>query len=221
MAGCQPSDLAVKPASARLGVIGGIMALATTLAANLWILLVGPADLCRFGPLAALLFDVGALIVFVLLAAAVGMATGRAVGSVGQATLAGVLFGVIAGVALLLTVPFAPAVTHRLQEVDTLCPQTSAIRGGGGGSFSFSFGPTPPSGVVLPTPPPGFFITPPPVGFESSPFGVAVALPSVIGLLATVVVGTGLAAGTAALGGLIGVASRPRSATSSWTPEGS
>jgi len=54
LAGCQPSDLAVKPASARIGVIGGIMALATTLAANLWILLVGPADLCRFGPLAAL-----------------------------------------------------------------------------------------------------------------------------------------------------------------------
>ena len=196
------------------------MAVATTLAANLWILLVRPADLCRFGPFAALLFDAAALIVFVLLAAAVGTATGRAVGSVGQATLAGLLFGVIAGVALLLTVPFAPAVTHRLQDVNTLCPQTSAIRGGSGGSFSFSFGPTPPPGVVLPTPPPGFFITPP-VGFESSPFGVAVALPSVIGLLATMAVGIGLAAGTAALGGLIGVALRPRSATSSWTPEGS
>ena len=221
MAGCQPSDLAVKPASARIGVIGGIMAVATTLAANLWILLVRPADLCRFGPFAALLFDAAALIVFVLLAAAVGTATGRAVGSVGQATLAGLLFGVIAGVALLLTVPFAPAVTHRLQDVNTLCPQTSAIRGGSGGSFSFSFGPTPPPGVVPPTPPPGFFITPPPIGFESSPSGVAVALPSVIGLLATVAVGIGLAAGTAALGGLIGVALRPRSATSSWTPEGS
>jgi len=211
----------VKPASARIGVIGGIMAVATTLAANLWILLVRPADLCRFGPFAALLFDAAALIVFVLLAAAVGTATGRAVGSVGQATLAGLLFGVIAGVALLLTVPFAPAVTHRLQDVNTLCPQTSAIRGGSGGSFSFSFGPTPPPGVVPPTPPPGFFITPPPIGFESSPSGVAVALPSVIGLLATVAVGIGLAAGTAALGGLIGVALRPRSATSSWTPEGS
>ncbi|TME74993.1 MAG: hypothetical protein E6I46_09445, partial [Chloroflexi bacterium] len=90
------------------------MAVATTLAANLWILLVRPADLCRFGPFGALLFDAAALIVFVLLAAAVGTATGRAVGSVGQATLAGLLFGVIAGVALLLTVPFAPAVTHRL-----------------------------------------------------------------------------------------------------------
>jgi len=211
----------VKPASARIGVIGGIMAVATTLAANLWILLVRPADLCRFGPFAALLFDAAALIVFVLLAAAVGTATGRAVGSVGQATLAGLLFGVIAGVALLLTVPFAPAVTHRLQDVNTLCPQTSAIRGGSGGSFSFSFGPTPPPGVVPPTPPPGFFITPPPIGFESSPSGVAVPLPSVIGLLATVAVGIGLAAGTAALGGLIGVALRPRSATSSWTPEGS
>ena len=197
------------------------MAVATTLAANLWILLVRPADLCRFGPFAALLFDAAALIVFVLLAAAVGTATGRAVGSVGQATLAGLLFGVIAGVALLLTVPFAPAVTHRLQDVNTLCPQTSAIRGGSGGSFSFSFGPTPPPGVVPPTPPPGFFITPPPIGFESSSSGVAVALPSVIGLLATMAVGIGLAAGTAALGGLIGVALRPRSATSSWTPEGS
>src|SRR5205814_7687650 len=115
------------------------------------------ADLCRFGPFGALLFDAAALIVFVLLAAAVGTATGRAVGSVGQATLAGLLFGVIAGVALLLTVPFAPAVTHRLQDVNTLCPQTSAIRGGSRGSFAFSFGLTPPPGVVPPTPPPGFF----------------------------------------------------------------
>src|SRR5438094_9067331 len=85
------------------------MAVATTLAANLWILLVRPADLCRCGPFGALRFDAAALIVFVLLAAAVATATGRAVGSVGQATLAGLLFVVIAGVAVLLKVPLSSA----------------------------------------------------------------------------------------------------------------
>lgn len=208
-----PPTSPLRAASARIAVIGGVIAIATTLAANLSILLLRPADLCHIGPLASLLFEIAAAIVFLLLAAAVGVATGRALGSVAQATLAGVVFGAIAGVALLLIVPFTPAVSLRLQEVNALCPDASAIRGGGSRSFSFSFGPTPPPGVVLPTPPPGFFTTPPPLGFERLPSGIAVVLSAWIGLLVTMAFGIGLAAGAAALAGLVGVATRSRSAS--------
>jgi len=174
----------------RYGVIAGIIAFASTVAANSAITLVRPSDLCRIGPLSIPLLHLGALLVFLLMAAAAGFASGLKTGSVADATLAGVLVGVIAGVALLTQILFLPAVMNRLQELSALCPD--------GGSISF--GPTPPPGFVPPTPPPGAFAPP-----FASPARAAL---QIIGMLFSIAIGTALAAGAAAVAGLVGAAAR-------------
>lgn len=187
------------PAWIRYGLVGGFIAFASTLAANLAITLLRPADLCRAGPVSLLLLSLGAVIILIWMAAAAGYATARRMGSVAHATLSGVLVGFIAGGALLALIPFTSTGTHRLQELSTQCPDA-------GGAFSFGFG-TPPPGVVIPTPPPGFFGSPPPEAF-APPTGPAAAVLLAISVIFTIGVGVGLAAGAAALAGLAGQASR-------------
>jgi len=172
----------------RYGLITGILAFAATLAANLAIIAIRPSDMCRVGPLSLLLLNLGALAVFVWMAASAGFASARAEGSVFPGTLAGLLLGAVSGCALLLMIPFAPAVIHRLADLSTLCP------GGGIGS-----GPTPPPGVSL-TPPPNALAQP----FASSG-GTA---GYVAGLVGTILTGIGLAAGAASLAALVGVSTR-------------
>jgi hypothetical protein len=196
----------------RYGLIAGIMAFPCTLAANLAIMWLRPADLCRVGPLIIPLLSLGALFIFLLMAAAAGFATGRAGSSGPDATLAGLLVGVISGCALVVLLPLIPGVEHRFQELTALCPDTGAFSGGG--SFSFGFGPTPPPGFVMPTPPPEAFFAPPPGGFATPPPGAFVFGPTgVVGLvlqmLLTIVIGLGLAAGSGASAGVVGGATRP------------
>jgi hypothetical protein len=187
------------PPWVRYGLIGGVIAGASTLAGNLAITLQSTADLCRQGPLIIPLLSLGAVIILIGMAAAAGFATTRHLGSVAEATLSGVVVGVIAGCALLALIPFASTATHRLEELTAQCPQGAAFNFGG----SFSFG-TPPPGVVIPTPPPGFFTTSPPPGAFSPPAGFAGAVLAAIGALVTIGFGVGLAAGAAALAGLAG-----------------
>ena len=184
-------------AGVRFGAIAGVIAFASTLGANVAIIVLRPADLCRVGPRSVILLNLAALFIFLLLAAAAGFAAGRADGSVPSAVLAGVVVGAISGCALVALIPFGPAVMHRLLELSTLCPD--------GGSFSFGTGTTPPPGVL--TPSPGSF-APPPGAFVplSGPAGLVL---QAIGLLFVIGVGTGLATGAAALGGLVGAATRP------------
>jgi hypothetical protein len=200
MSGNAADRIARAPVWVRYGLIGGFIAFASTLAANLAITLLRPADLCRAGPGSLLLLNLGAVIVLIWMAASAGFITGRRLGSVAQATLAGVVVGAIAGLALVAVIPFTSATTHRIQELSTQCPDA-------GGSFSFGFG-TPPPGVVLPTPPPGFS-TPPPEAF-APPTGVVGDVIMAVGLLFTISFGIGLAAGAAALGGVVGAALRPQ-----------
>jgi len=193
-------------AGVRFGAIAGVIAFASTLAANLAILWVRPSDLCRIGPLILPLLYFGALFVFLLLAAVAGFLAGRVDGTVPSAALAGVMVGAISGCALLVLIPFGPAIMHRLLELQSLCPD--------GGSFSFGTASSPPPG--LGTPPPGL-IPPPPGAFPASgtfgtgsvPVGLIL---DVIGLAFGIGVGTALATGAAALGGLAGVATRPAAA---------
>jgi hypothetical protein len=190
----------------RYGLIGGVIAFAWTLGANTAVTWLQPADVCRAGPLIVPLLSLSALAIFVVMAVAAGFATGRA-GSTGpDATLAGLLVGVIGGCALVALLPFIPGVEHRFQELSSLCPQRALVSGGG--SFSFNFGPTPPPGVVIPTPPPEAFATPPPGAFDA-PSGIGL-LAQMAGMVVTIMVGVGLAAGAAALAGLVGAATRPR-----------
>jgi hypothetical protein len=184
-------------AGVRYGAIAGVIAFATTLAANLAILVFSPADLCRMGPLNLLLFNLGALLVFLVLAGVAGFLAGRAGGTVPAAALAGVMVGAISGCALLVLIPYGPALMQRLTELNALCP---------GGTISFGPGASPPPGV---TPPPGAF---PPAGSFGTPTGPAGLVLEVIGLVFGIAVGTGFATGAAALGGLVGVATRPRPA---------
>jgi hypothetical protein len=108
------------------------------------------------------------------------------------------LVGLLGGCALLVLIPFAPSIGHRIQDLMALCP-------GAGGSFSFDLGPTPPPGVMLATPPPGFFtMSPPPGALAGPPTGVAWLFNAVI----SITIGIGLAVGAAALAGLLGVATR-------------
>jgi hypothetical protein len=90
------------------GLLGGILAFATTLAANVTVLVCRPADLCRVGPLVIPLSMLGGLAIFLCLAAGAGFATGRSVGSVPDATLAGLLVGTLGGCALLSLTLFMP-----------------------------------------------------------------------------------------------------------------
>ena len=93
----------------------------------------------------------------------------------------------------MVIVPFAPSVDQRIQDLMALCP-------GAGGSSSFNLGSSPPPGVVLAPPPPGLI---------GPPTGVAALFNAAI----TITIGIGLAAGAAALGGLLGVATRPNPPT--------
>jgi hypothetical protein len=198
MSGQPAGSVGTIPAWVRYGVIAGLFAFACTLGANIAITWFKPADLCRVGPLVIPLFMLGALIVFLALAGAAGFATGRVSGPGSSAALAGLLVGVLGGCALLALIPFAPSIGQRIQDLMALCP-------GAGGSFSFDLGPTPPPGVVLATPPPGFFTTsPPPGALAGPPTGVAALFNAVI----SITIGIGLAAGAAALAGLLGVATR-------------
>jgi len=199
MSGNAADRIARAPVWVRYGLIGGLIAFGSTLAANLAITLLRPVDLCRAGPGSLLLLNLGAVIILVWMAASAGFITGRRAGSVGQATLSGVVVGFIAGLALVALIPFTSTTMHRLQELSTQCPDA-------GGSFSFGFG-TPPPGVIA-TPPPGFS-TPPPEAF-APPTGVVGDVIMAVGLLFTISFGIGLAAGAAALAGLVGVASKPQ-----------
>src|SRR2546421_10393633 len=203
MSGQPAGNVAAIPAGARYGMIAGLFAFVCTLGANIAITWFKPADLCRTGPLIIPLFMLGALVVFVALAGAAGLATGRASGPGSSAALAGLLVGVLGGCALLALIPLAPSIGQRIQDLMALCP-------GAGGSFSFDLGPTPPPGVILPTPPPGFFTTsPPPGAIAGPPTGVAALFNAVI----SITIGIGLATGAAALGGLLGVATRSDAGT--------
>jgi hypothetical protein len=211
------------PVWARYGIVAGMLAFATTLAADLSVLWLGPRDLCRAGPPILLVISALALLVFVLLAAAAGFATGHASGVVSQAVLAGLLVGAIGGCALVVTVPFISGATQRAQELSVACPQAQAFAR----SFFFSIGPTPPPGFAGATPPPAFFGETPPPGLFSPPpgsygslppsamappSGIAGALLDTVGLMFRIGFGTGLAAGTAGAAGALGAAIRPRAA---------
>lgn len=185
MSGQPAGRLARVPAWVRYGAIAGVLAFACTFAANLIITWVQPAALCRAGPLIIPLTMLGALVVFLALAAAAGFATGRAIGPGSSPALAGLLVGALGGCALLALIPFAPSVGQRIQELMALCPD--------GGSFSFG-GSAPPPGVLQPPPPEA-------VG---PPTGGAAVFNAVV----MITIGTGLAVGTAALAGLLGVATR-------------
>jgi len=191
MSGRAPRGLG--PAWVRYGLLAGVLAFAGTFAANLAITWMTPGAVCRTGPLIIPLLMLAALVVFLALAGAAGFATGRTDGPGSTATLAGVLVGVLGGCALLALIPFAPSVDQRIQDLMALCP-------GAGGSFSFNLGSSPPPGVVLAPPPPGLI---------GPPTGVAALFNAAI----TITIGIGLAAGAAALGGLLGVATRPNPPT--------
>lgn len=202
------------PAWVRYGLIAGIIAFACTLAANLAITWLRPADLCRFGPLIIPLLSFGALVIFLWMAAAAGYATGRAGSSGPDPTLAGLLVGVLGGCALIVLLPFIPSAEHRFQELAALCPGPGSVVGG---SFSFNFG-SPPPGFVMPTPPPEFFATPPPGGLVTPPPGAFVFPPGaggrvgeVLGMVVTILVGVGGAVGAATAAGMAGTASHVRS----------
>jgi hypothetical protein len=182
----QPAGrLATIPAWVRYGVIAGVLAFVCTLTANLIITWVQPSALCRTGPLIIPLSMLGALVVFLALAAAAGFATGRAIGGGSTPALAGLLVGALGGCALLALIPFAPGVDQRIRELMALCP--------GGGSFSFGAS----------APPPGTLELPPPEAV-GPPTGTAAIFNAVV----MITIGTGLAAGAAALAGLLGVATR-------------
>jgi hypothetical protein len=185
MSGQPARRLVAIPSWVRYGAIAGVCAFGCTLSANLAINWFKPADLCRTGPLIIPLFMLGALIVFLALAGAAGFATGRAAGSGPTPALAGLLVGVLGGCALLALIPFAPSIGQRIQELMALCPD--------GGSFSFGGS----------APPPGVLQAPPPEAV-GPPTGAA----AVFNALVMVTIGTGLAAGAAALAGLLGVATR-------------
>ncbi len=125
----------------RYGLIAGIVAFGGTLAANLAVTWVSPADLCRVGLIVPLL-SLGAFVVFLVMAAAAGFKTARAGAPAPDPTLAGLLVGVLAGCALVVLFPFVSSAEHRFQEVAAVC---SGPVSSGGGSFSFNVGPTPPA----------------------------------------------------------------------------
>jgi hypothetical protein len=116
------------------------------------------------------------------------------------------LVGVISGSALVVLLGLIPGVEHRFQELTTLCPDTGSSNTGG--FFSFSFG-SPPPGVAIPTPPPEAFATPPPgaLAFSAGSVGMGGVL---VGMVITILVGIGIAAGVATVAGLAGRATRAR-----------
>jgi hypothetical protein len=190
MSGQPAGGIAAIPAWVQYGVIAGVFALVSTLGANLTIAWLEPAALCRTGPLIIPLLMFAAFVVFLALAGAAGFATGRASGSGPGPALAGLVVGVFGGCALLALIPFAPSMSHRIHELMALCPDT--------GSFGFGG----------PTPPPGAFQTPPPEAL-GPPTGAAAVFSAAV----TITIGSGLAAGAAALAGLVGVATRSHART--------
>lgn len=196
------------PAWVRYGAIAGIIAFACTLAANLPVRWLSPADLCRRGPFIIPLLSLGALVIFVAMAAAAGFKVGRLGGPGMDATLAGLLVGVLGGCALIVLLPFVPSVEHRFQELNALCPGPAF----GGASFSFTFG-SPPPGFVIPTPPPEVFATPPPGALAFST-GAAGTVGRLVGMVITILCGIGVAVGAATVAGRAGMATRPDAETS-------
>ncbi len=192
MSGRSAGGVASIPAWVRFGGIAGVLAFVSTFAANLAITGLRPAALCRMGPLIIPLLMLGALVVFLALAGAAGFATGRATGAGSAPALAGLLVGVLGGCALLALIPYMPSVYHRIQELIALCPESGSF--GGGGS----------------PPPPGVPAGPPPGAFPGPPTGVA----QLFNALVTITIGTGLAAGAAALTGMLGVATRSQAKSS-------
>ena len=182
MSGHATGGIAAIPVWVRYGVIAGVFAFGCTLSANMAITWFKPADLCRTGPLIIPLLMLAALVVFLMLAGAAGFVTGRASGSGPASALAGLLVGVLGGCAMLALILFAPSVSHRIRELMALCPDT--------GSFGS-------------TPPPGAFQVPPPEAL-GPPTGAAAVFSATV----TITIGMGLAAGAAALAGLLGVATR-------------
>lgn len=204
---------ALAPPWLRYGLIAGIIAFSCTLTANLAVTWLSPADLCRVGFIVPLL-SLGALIIFLAMAAAAGFKTARAGAPAPDPTLAGLLVGVLAGCALVVLLPFVPSAEHRFQEVAAVCAGPAVS---GGGSFSFNFGPTPPPGVFIPTPPPEFFATPPPGAFATPPPGAFVFPPGaggivgeLVGMVFTILIGTAAATAAATIAGQAGTAARSR-----------
>jgi hypothetical protein len=166
------------------------------------------------GPFPVVLLSLGALVIFIAMAAAAGFKTARAGSPAPDPTLAGLLVGVLGGCALVVLLPFVPSVEHRFQELVAVCPGPALS---GGGSFSFNFGPSPPPGVFIPTPPPEFFATPPPGAFATTPPGAFVFPPraagvvgQLVGMLFTILIGTAAATGAATIAGQAGTAARSR-----------
>ena len=198
----------------RYGLVAGVIAFGSTLAANLAITWPPPADLCRMGPFPVAVLSLVALVIFVSMAGAAGFKTARAGSPAPDPTLAGLLVGVLGGCALVVLLPFVPSVEHRFQELAAVCPGPALS---GGGSFSFNFG-SPPPGFVIPTPPPEFFATPPPGGFATPPPGAFVFPPPgpggtlglVLQMLITILIGIAGAVGIATVAGLGGTAARSR-----------
>ena len=187
------------PAWLRYGLIAGIIAFGCTLAANLAVTWMSPAQLCRAGPLIIPLLSLGALFIFVVMSGAAGFATGRTVSSGPDPALAGLLVGVLGGCALFVLLPFVPSAARRFQELASACP-------GSGPTFFFGFG-SPPPGFVIPTPPPEAFATPPPEAL-ARPSGTAAMLLELLGMMVTIVIGIALAVGVATVAGLVGRATR-------------
>jgi hypothetical protein len=199
----------------RYGLIGGVIAFSCTLAANLPATSLSPADFCRIGFIAPLL-SLGALVIFLVVAAVAGYKTARAGAPAPDPTLAGLLVGVLAGCALVVLLPFVTSAEHRVQEASAVCGPAFS----GEGSFSFNIGPTPPPGVFIPTPPPEF-ATSPPGGFVTAPPGAFVFPPSaggivgqLIGMVFTILIGTAFATGAAAIAGQAGSAARAKAVES-------
>ena len=199
---------ALAPAWLRYGLIAGIIAFGCTLAANLAVTWMSPAELCRAGPLIIPLLSLGALFIFVVMSGAAGFATGRTVSSGPDPALAGLLVGVLGGCALFVLLPFVPSAARRFQELASACP-------GSGPTFFFGFGSpppgvdfgSPPPGFVIPTPPPEAFATPPPEAL-TPPSGPAATVLELLGMMVTIVIGIALAVGVATVAGLVGRATR-------------
>jgi hypothetical protein len=196
------SRLSSAPHWLRYGLVGGIVAFTFTLVANLAINRLSPAEFCRLGPLIIPLLNLGAFLVFLLMAAAAGFLTARAGRSAPDPTLAGLLVGVLGGCALIAVLPFVLSVADRFQEIASACAGSTS-------SFFFGFG-SPPPGFVFGSPPPGFptpppeaFMTPPPEAF-APPTGRAAVVGQLLGMVVTILIGIGGATGIATLAGLAG-----------------
>jgi hypothetical protein len=182
------------PVWLRYGLIGGVVAFASTLGINLAILLVQPVNLCRAGPGILIPLFLGSFIVFVLMAAGAGFASARSGAPTEQASLSGIVVGAVSGCAPVILLLFSSSMTQRLQQLAAACPD------GGGVTF---FGSTPPPGFVVPTPPPEAL---------AGPLGGPGMIAGLTGAVISIGIGIAIAYGAAALGAVIASATRSRSA---------